>query len=647
MTNLGGYELERMDLGTGRKDTVTSSLVYETLGEGPLKPLDGTGWQALHASEPEDSYVMMAGEMIHQALQKENIGVQHNPLADATMLNERFSFAMLACDLSWNAALAAATGFEDRAVRSGHQYLYRISSAKNNRNYPIDTALVLVDTRAPSVLKAPAISETEGRDRSVTIKWPRAVHSDRFTAFHVERSEDAGLHFQRITVMPFIAFTNDDLPGTKDNMTFVDTTTVPYQRYLYRLIGLSPFGIGSPPSIAVPGMARDRTPPKAPLDVKAKQNAQGGITITWNYGGSDPDLKGFSIARGTEVSSGFVVLNKDLLSKSARTFTDPAPQTYLNNYYVVAAIDTAGNPAASFSVLGVVVDSLPPPIPTMLVGAIDTSGVLRLRWRASQVPDLQGYYVFMRNQKDHVEVRLTPQPIGDTLFVDTLNMHTLTEHVYFSVTALDRNDNPSAHTPTLELHRPDMRPPTAPVFTNYSVTKDGIDLQWAPSSSEDVVKHVLMRRAAGALPWDTIAVFLAGSSVAAYTDKEQGSTAESEYTIVAKDDVGLFSAPGRVLRLRALVVDQPASVDHFTGRFDPVDKKIDLDWTYPEKSPERFVVFRSKAHGPYERVDLVSAGGRAWSDRIPETGIEYSYRIQAVDQRGRGSRLSLAVVVSP
>ena len=638
-TNQLGYTVERVDLGAIGDTTTRESASFIALTSQKLMPLGQQGWKDLHAQKPDDLYIMVAGEMIHTALLPKNMGFNADIQAASNALKERFGFALLAADLSWPAAEASALGYVDNAVVPGRQYMYKVSVAGATPSYPIEGGAVLVTTQRADVIKRPIITRVNEQDSLVMISWPRAAHEAVFTAYDVERSANGGTTWKQVNKQPFVSFTNPDLPSMKDVIVYTDTVDAVKQAYTYRIIGRTAFGTRSEPSTAVQASWRDRTPPPSPTSVRATEK-KGTIEITWDYPAGVGDLKGFHVTRGTAVSSDDQALNAQLLPPTARSFTDPSPETLKHNYYLVIAVDTANNPGLSMSAMGSVVDSIPPAQPNGLEGKVDTNGVVTLKWRLGKEPDLYGYHVFWQNQRDHVESRLTGTAVRDTTFTDTISMRTLTEKVYYKVMAVDLNRNGSMHSELIELKRPDRRPPTEPVFKDYRVSDEGIWLRWAPSSSDDVLWHCLLRRMVGEAKWDTIARVPIAERRFNHMDKDSGKPAYYEYAVVAIDDAGWSTFSQQRPKLRMNSKEKLPKVQMLEAEAFPDKKYVQLSWDYAPRDGVKFILYKSINGGKWQQFELLPGSARAHKDRLAKAGQEIGYFIQVVTTGGRDSDYS-------
>lgn len=633
-----GYIVERADLGPLNDTARREANAFVNLTPTKLAPLGQQGWKDLHARLPEDLYVMVAGEMIHTALLPQNMGFNKDIKDASDRLKERYGFALLAADLSWPAAQGSGLAYLDETIVPGRQYLYRVRVATANASYPIGDGAVAVNTEKADAIKQPIITRVNEQDSLMMISWPRTAHEAHFTAYDVERSADGGVTWKQVNKQPFVSFTNPELPSMQDVIVYTDTVDAAKRSYSYRITGLTAFGTKSAPSTPVAAAWRDRTPPPSPTNVRATEK-RGTIEITWDYPAGVTDLKGFHVSRGTSVASDDKVLNPSLLPATARSFVDKSPETLKHNYYLVIAVDTANNPGLSMSAMGSVVDSIPPARPIGLEGKVDTNGVVTLRWRLGKEPDLYGYHVFWQNQRDHVESRLTGTAVRDTVFVDTISMRTLTEKVYYKVMAVDLNKNGSVHSELIELKRPDLRPPTAPVFKDYRVSDAGIWLRWAPSSSDDVVRHCLLRRPVGEANWDTIARVPIAERRYEFTDKDSGKPAYHEYAVVAFDDAGWSTFSQQQPKLRMNSRDKLPKVEMLEA--EAIDGKyVQLSWDYAPREGVKFILYKSINGGQWQQFELLPGAARAHKDRLAKPGQELAYFIQVVTTGGRDSDYS-------
>ncbi len=117
-----------------------------------------------------------------------------------------------------------------------------------------------------------------------------------------------------------------------------------------------------------------------------------------------------------------------------------------------------------------------------------------LRWKANTEKDIKGYRIFRSNHPQHEFMNIHPAVVLDTLYIDTININTLTKNIYYRVMAIDLRENRSDLSEILQLKRPDKIPPVTPLIKDFVVEKGRIVLNWLGSSSEDVVLHRIYRK---------------------------------------------------------------------------------------------------------------------------------------------------------
>ena len=78
----------------------------------------------------------------------------------------------------------------------------------------------------------------------------------------------------------------------------------------------------------------------------------------------EPDLKGYVVTRSHNAAAGpYTALTTSPLPPSATEFSDTGAFAHGQNFYLVIAIDTAGNMGTSIPSMGLVPDNTPPRAP--------------------------------------------------------------------------------------------------------------------------------------------------------------------------------------------------------------------------------------------------------------------------------------------
>ena len=144
-----------------------------------------------------------------------------------------------------------------------------------------------------------------------------------------------------------------------------------------------------------------------------------------------------------------------------------------------------------------------------------------------------GYAIQFSNDSSHVFAVVTNKPVLTNSYTDTIMIRTLTERIYYKVVAIDKNFNYSDLSPYLALQRPDVIAPSAPLFTEYKRDTNSITLYWLNSTSKDVVKHILYRKAENTSSWTMIESQLKNKGISSsFIDKKAEYGIQYEYKII-------------------------------------------------------------------------------------------------------------------
>lgn len=629
--NRSGYRLERVALaGDGAMDMES----FVPLSAELLRPVSREAFAEAY-QKSQDKYIAVAA----QTLFGERRAPQGSLLEQSEELNARFAYSLLAADFSASAAELLGLRFEDKTIEPNKLYVYRLSMEPDSFIQGVQVAYFTMQTHYAEEIPQVVLLEPKENENEIVLRWSRPAHEKNFSAYHIERSDDGGKTYHRLNALPHTQPLSNSLPeANRDVFLYTDSVPRNYVAYRYRVSGLTPFGDTGPPSEPVSAMGRDRTPPMPPENVQAKYLGNGQMRISWEKRTTEPDLAGFHVARSDAITGNYLPLTENnMLDRSTRVYLDRAVSESAPNYYIVVAVDTAGNGSVSLASYGMVLDTTPPRPPAGLEGSIDTNGVVRLRWRLGPEQDLLGYVVYSANQQDHTFGSVSPQFVRDTVFTDTVSLRTLTEKIYYRLKAADLNQNHSSFSAILELKKPDIIPPVEPFFRRYQVLEDGIELEWVKSPSKDVEKHILMRQTNADTFWRMVAAWTGFSQPDRYMDTLVQPGAAYRYRIIAEDDDGLRSelpaplalrVPDRTLKpavrnLSALAVRQPAQVR--------------IQWVYPYAGKYKFVLYRAKNGADFATFSAMTADTLNFTDRDVQAGNTYEYTMKVFYQDGKES----------
>jgi hypothetical protein len=304
-------------------------------------------------------------------------------------------------------------------------------------------------------------------------------------------------------------------------------------------------------------------------------------------------------------------------------------------------VDTAGNIVTSLPRYVVTPDNIAPVKPTGLNGKIDMKGAVKLSWHQGKENDIEGYRIYRANAKDQTFNPIS-STIPDTLFKDTITLNTLTKHIYYKIVAVDRNKNNSPYSDILELKRPDIVPPVAPVIDNFKSGDKSMVIYWVCSNSNDVVNQILYRRTKDQ-EWKVIAQL--AQKINVYRDTLVERNNWYEYSLEAVDDAGLHSDKSFPLNVKVFDSGVRPAVQNFNVVKSPDGKSLLLSWKYPEKGDFWFIIYRSVDGKDLMTYKNLSSDQHSFNDIILTKGT-FLYSIKVVYKDGAESELKKSIPVS-
>jgi len=531
-----------------------------------------------------------------------------------------------------NVAKALGLGFIDQNIIKNRRYLYKVEVLGESKLYTINSIVFSIQTKKEQ-LKKRKIYVKPG-DTKLSFMWEE---NDMISGGLVERKNNKTGKWEQLNKVPVYTLGNSVRNG------YTDKGLTNYVTYEYRFYGYNPFGekilFGT-----AKGMPRDLTPPKKPIFKSAKHTKPNEITIKWDvYKPMDNDLRGFIIARSNERKGKFKILHKKILSKNTRQYKDNTFKKDETNYYVIQAIDTAGNISSTVPAFVTIIDSIPPKKPAFVSGKIDSLGVVTLTVKLNKEKDLMGYRLYKANSPKH-EFSVIREGFDDNdsiqkpvqlIFKDTVTLNSLTPYIYYRVKALDKNFNQSEFSDILKVKRPDKIAPVIPVFKKVVVGKNQVSLSFAPSTSEDVEKQFIYRKTNIKDEWKLLAELDKNQNK--YIDKKVKQGVKYYYSLRAVDDSGNYSK---------------FSVAIFATPYDdgvlPVVKEIKkqktkdmlvLQWTYPKKYKDvYFVIYKKNRKG--NLVQYKSINKPIFSEKYNPGN---TYAIKAFTKKGGESKISKTI----
>ena len=601
-----------------------------------------------YADRQDETLLMIAAETLFGRPGFEESGDESidGPLRD-NEIRRRWIFGMFAADLDSTAAEALGVRFSDSSVTRGTAYRYRVSlgvlpdTVDLEIDVPVLPGLVSVTASNQPTPPAPRGVTLVPGDSRITLRWEPETQADRLSAFDIDRSDDGGKSFSRITANPL---TFSDEPGQASaDRYWTDSTVVNFKVYHYRVFGRTVFARPTLPA-TVHGYARDLTPPEAPVLTQGVQVEGATVQLQWTAGTpAPPDFDGFLVGHAVGEEGEIEFDEARVLGPEIRSITDSRARSNVLNYYVVAARDTSGNLAVSLPRYVQLIDSIPPAPPAKVAALADTMGHVRLTWAPGTEPDLFGYRVFRANQADHVFSLLTGDPVSSPSYTDTVQVRTLTRSLFYQVVALDFNQNGSSPT-RVQVRLPDVVPPVAPSVTSAIPTAHSVRLTWRPSDSDDVAFHLVTRSSAEDSTWSEVARL--GPGATEFEDNGVTAGMMYYYRVLAADSSMNRSPAGVEYPVRPIDSGLRPAIVGLSASYHAETGSVTLSWSHAGLPDDRlfFVVYRGV--GDAQPTEFRSAGDAVtWRDASPPPGSTIAYAVQARWRTGAASLLSEAVTV--
>ncbi len=619
--HLAGFKLWREDPSGGER------LLIGTVQERTLEQ-----WQIrLNGRDAEDwsvRYGAIAAQMRYgDGL---NASFDGGPAANIIDLSDeqasRLSYALLAADLSSDAATGLGFRLVDHTVETGRSYRYVLEDNSSATGAPL-AAAVVNSTGYVTLPQLPAL-RIEEQDQLLELRADLRLLSIDFTAYLIERSTEPSGPYSVITTSPLLLFTEDG----NHELVYYDRLPENDRTYYYRLIGLGPFGDRSLPSPTSSGTGRDRTLAEHPV-VTTVEGTQRQVELTWEMP-PVADLAGFWVGRSEAKDGPFRLCHQDILPASQRNFTDTEPGGWDRNFYHVIAVDQAGNMSVSPARYVAIEDQEPPATPINLKGAADSSGYVLLRWDAVPGNDLLGYNLYYANDPTHEFSPLNAYPIPRNYFVDSISTKVLNREVYYRIAAVDKHYNQSALSATLAVARVHDFQLLPPVISAVESDAKGITLSWIASSHPLVAGYKVFARSQGSAEWALQAVIDDPLVTQHYFQ-----LAEGQYLLSLRAFSQTAQESDYALGIKAIVRDPLLPLPNQL-ELSQTAEGIVFSWQAGSTMGFDAMIYRSVNFAPMQSIGRLQANTGRFVDKAIEDDGVYRYWIRLQDNDGKRSPFS-------
>ncbi|MBO9202161.1 MULTISPECIES: fibronectin type III domain-containing protein [Niastella] len=636
LTNQYGFVLERYTVLRDKK--MLGVPERKVLGL-PIRSKPLNDWEAL---AKKDQYAAVIAQALYGSdfqVGSVSKGMGHL-ISQSQEMEQRFSFSLFAADMSFEASLLAGWGYVDNDIRPNEKYLYRLSAAAPVALAKKDSAAVFIGAADYEVL--PAVQEIQAQfgNRVVMLSWDYDRVATYYTSYFVERSEDNGKTFHRLSDMP-VANLNEGEKHRAKRMYLTDTLHSNELTYQYRVRGINPFGETGPPSDIVKGKGVNVLP-FVPGIQSAYADDKGLLQMRWEFEeNANTLIKGFRLNKADHADGPYkIYIDSIAVTKRALQLKNPVEGS---GYFTLTAIAKEGEGRTSFPVLVQPLDSIPPDIPAGLQAVIDSNGVVSLSWNKNSERDLMGYKVYRAMKQDEEPIPLVDSVWQGNQFRDKLSLKLLNKKVYYGVAALDKRWNQSAMSALVEVKKPDIIPPSAAVINRFTVDANKVTLSWINSMDEDIAAHALYRKGAGDSGYVLVKNFLAKSATG-YTDTVQTGAGQYHYYLAARSEAGLVTASEPLVVTITSAAAGPLQLTRLYAYPQPENKRVEIVWEDALKQVSNYQVYRAIGTGGMSLWKIIPAAQKGLYDTDVQPNTVYHYAVQAVLLSGAYSEMKKVTV---
>lgn len=625
--NTYGYTIERY---TVTRDNKTLPQPEKVVLAKAFKPEPAETWEKI--IENNDNAAIIAQALYGESFAVEGGGTSTiESIVNLSEENEqRFTFALFSADKDFEIAKKAGLGLEDKNVKLNEKYAYRILSNVPENELSIDYGGVFVSLKEYEPLPKPMDFTVHFTDQSSMLSWNFKTLSQVYGSYYIERSTDKKT-FERITDKPYTSLNQEN---ANNNRIFYVDSIANNKPYSYRIQGISPFGELGPYSQIITGKGTSILKFVPHLRVKEFKDDTT-VTLSWEFPEEgDNEISGFELNRSDNDDKNYTTVVKNIPAKNRSVTYNKLSST---NYFTITAIGKQGSNRTSFPMLVQPVDSIPPDRPVGLKGVIDSLGVVKLTWTPNKEKDLFGYRIYKGNTAQEEFSQLTVSPHESNSYTDKVIIKNLNSKVYYKIIAVDNRYNMSAFSEVLILKKPDVIPPTSPVFTHFAIKEGSVFLEWINSQSEDAASHQLYRKENDQKDWTLI--LDTKNKEEKYQDKTVVEGNTYRYAIFAKDESNLISKPSPEIAMFVPKYSVIPSVKGFFAQANKTTNTIDLSWEYPNTEVGSFEIYKASDREPLQLIQVLAGKIKRLSDPTITINTTYKYGIRAVYKDGRTSKM--------
>jgi hypothetical protein len=537
-------------------------------------------------------------------------------------------FTIIESVKDFNLALALNIAYNDETAIVNNEYQYRIETTLNGKK----TVLGVTEPFKCSIFAPPAAPDSitvERTKKGIEIKWNNAIEKYYFYSVYEKKGEG-----EWVVIENKIASTALPKKGKKP---FVFRKASPDTAYTYKICAYDYFGQQSVMSEEFKMPIQDFDPPAVPL-LKLKVNSKKmAVYLSWSEN-VDDDLSHYNILRSIDPES--FTLNsiiKSEIPKEDTTYID-YPERAGSYFYVVEAVDLAGNTARSLFVSGNVFDIRAPLAPKNLIAKVDT-GILMFMWDKNSDADLKGYRLFRSvadtNNADNQFVVVNSSLIDTNYYSEPMSKNVRSKFVYH-LCAVDSSYNVSKPSNLVLAQLPDVTPPVAPFIKKVYEVEKVLIIEWMPNVEADLAGYNLFKRKKGdTSEFQQLNISLIPKTVSIYKDVEAERGQYYEYYLQAVDDNKLVSEQSNIALGRLEFIPMEGKLIIKRSKVSKLTQDFILEWSLDSiiHEPVAGVSIHKSYNGgkPKQMGPVIS--GTTYREKLTKPGL-YEYHIRVYGTRG-------------
>ncbi len=356
-------------------------------------------------------------------------------------------------------------GYIDTGRTGGVTYYYTVKAFNDAfvESLASDEASALVYDNPPATPTNLTADNTT--ERQVYLNWDDNTFDDDFSHFDVYRSDNDNSTYVKINSSNLIV------------SEYLDTSRTGGVTYYYYVKAYDLAGNPSANSTEVWTTVFD-APPAAPAGLTATAGIRQ-VTLNWNANTED-DLNRYDIYRSTTSGSGFALV----ANTTGITFTNTGLSGGITCYYIINAVDNAGNISANSTQVYATAQSAPP------VGLSATAGdtEIVLSWTPNTTDSVAQYKIYRSLTQGGGYTNTANVTTAN--FTDTGLMNGWT--YYYVVTTFDTAGGESAYSSEVYA-MPIGDPPDAPTGLTATPGISQVSLNWNDNNEIDLDYYEIYR----------------------------------------------------------------------------------------------------------------------------------------------------------